>query len=83
VTQWETLIGGFLEKEENMARLGIGKAVNKIGEDLSKIRATMKQIQNSDMSGAEKQMRIKELRNAEEQMLQSIDVKRLRELGKI
>jgi hypothetical protein len=76
-------IGGFLEKEENMARLGIGKAVNKIGEDLSKIRATMKQIQNSDMSGAEKQMRIKELRNAEEQMLQSIDVKRLRELGKI
>jgi hypothetical protein len=43
----------------------------------------MKQIQNSDMSGAEKQMRIKQLRDAEEGLLQSVDVKKLRELGKI
>lgn len=76
-------IGGFLAKEENMARLGISKSVNAIGEKLSNIRAAMKQIQNSSMSGEEKERQIKLLRNAEEQMLQGVDVKKLRELGKI
>jgi len=76
-------IGGFLAKEENMARLGISKSVNAIGEKLSNIRAAMKQIQNSSMSGEEKERQIKILRDAEEQMLQGVNVKMLRELGKI
>jgi hypothetical protein len=76
-------ISGFLAKEENLARVGISKNVNAIGEKLSNIRAAMKQIQNSGMSGAEKQERIQTLRDAEESLLKSIDVKKLRELGKI
>jgi hypothetical protein len=76
-------IAGFLAKEENLARVGISKNVNAIGEKLSNIRSAMKQIQNSGISGAEKQERIKILRDAEEQMLKGVDVKKLRELGKL
>jgi hypothetical protein len=76
-------IEGFLAKEKNIARLGLAKSVNKIGEDLSNIRKAMTQIANSDMSADQKRDQIAGLRQTEEEMLKAIDVKRLRELGKL
>jgi hypothetical protein len=76
-------IESFLSKEENMARLGLAKPVNKIGEDLSNIRKAMTQIANSGMSADQKREQIKGLREAEEAMLKGVDVKMLRQLGKL
>jgi hypothetical protein len=76
-------IEGFLSKEENMARVSLQKSVNAIGERLSNIRKAITQTTNSTMDADEKERQIKILRNAEEQMLQAVDVKKLRELGKI
>jgi hypothetical protein len=76
-------IQGFLADEKNLARVGLQKSVNAIGERLSQIRAAITQTTNSQMPADEKQRQIEILRNAEEQMLKGVDVKKLRELGKI
>lgn len=76
-------IEGFLAKEENLSRVGLQKSVNAIGERLSNIRKAITQTTNSSMPADEKERQIKLLRDAEEQMLQGVDVKKLRELGKI
>ena len=76
-------IEGFLAKEENISRLGLQKSVNKIGENLSSIRKAIAQISNSDMPADAKREQLKELRDAEEAMLKGVDVKMLRQLGKI
>jgi hypothetical protein len=76
-------IEGFLGKEENLARVGLQKSVNAIGERLSNIRKAITQTTNSSMPADEKQRQIEILRNAEEEMLKAVDVKKLRELGKL
>ena len=76
-------IEGFLAKEENISRLGLQKSVNKIGENLSSIRKAIAQISNSDMPADAKREQLKDLRDAEEAMLKGVDVKMLRQLGKI
>ena len=76
-------IQGFLGKEENLSRVGLQKSVNAIGERLSNIRKAISQTTNSSMPADEKERQIKILRDAEEQMLKGVDVKKLRELGKI
>jgi hypothetical protein len=76
-------IQGFLEKEENLSRVGLQKSVNAIGERLSNIRKAITQTANSSMPADEKTRQIKILRNAEEEMLKGVDVKKLRELGKL
>jgi hypothetical protein len=76
-------IQGFLGKEENLSRIGLQKSVNAIGERLSNIRKAISQTTNSSMPSDEKERQIKILRDAEEQMLKGVDVKKLRELGKI
>jgi hypothetical protein len=76
-------IEGFLGKEENLARVGLQKSVNAVGERLSQIRKAITQTTNSSMPADEKERQIKILRDAEEQMLQGVNVKKLRELGKI
>jgi hypothetical protein len=76
-------IGGFLEKEENLSRVGLQKSVNAIGEQLSQIRKAITQTTNSSMPADQKQQQIEMLRKAEEEMLKGVNVKMLRELGKI
>lgn len=76
-------IEGFLKDEENLARVGLQKSVNAIGERLSNIRAAITQITNSSMPADQKQQQIEMLRKAEEDMLKGVNVKMLRELGKI
>jgi hypothetical protein len=76
-------IQGFLAKEENLSRVGLQKSVNAIGERLSNIRKAITQTTNSSMPADEKERQIKILRGAEEEMLKGVNVKMLRELGKI
>lgn len=73
----------FLAKEENVARLGLQKATNKISEDLSKIRKGISYITNAEMPADEKKVILDDLKNAEREMLKSIDVKQLRAIGMI
>jgi hypothetical protein len=73
----------FLAKEENVARLGLQKATNKISEDLSKIRKTISYITNAEMPSNEKKAILDELKTAERDMLKGIDVKQLRAIGMI
>ena len=76
-------IEGFLSNEEKLARVGLQKSVNAIGEKLSNIRKAITQITNSSMPSDQKQQQIEILHKAEEDMLKSVDVKMLRQLGKI
>ena len=73
----------FLKDEKNVARVGMSKSVNKIADQLSKLRKYMEQVRNSDMPANEKRDRIKELKESESNMMKNIDVKALREMGKI
>jgi hypothetical protein len=79
-------IEAFLEDEKNMARLMLGKPVDKINRELSKIRKVMTQITNmpeSQMSGDEKSENIRQLRELEREILRSVNVKELRDMAKI
>ena len=73
----------FLAKQENMQRLGLQKSVNKVAENLSKIRDNISRITNANMPADEKQKQIQILRKVEEDMLKGINVKQLREFGMI
>jgi len=73
----------FLKDEKNVARVGMSKSVNKIADQLSKLRKYMEQVRNSDMPADEKRDKIKELKESESNMMKNIDVKALREMGKI
>jgi hypothetical protein len=76
-------IEGFVKDEQNLSRLGLQKSVNAIGENLSKIRKAIAYTTNANMPADQKQQQITMLRQAEEEMLKAVDVKKLRELGKI
>ena len=71
----------YLSSEDVIAKYGMSKAVNKMVEQLGKVRKQITQITNvpSDvMTGEEKQAQIKELKAIEKDMLKSINVKELR-----
>ena len=76
----------FLDNEKMMARYMLGKPVDQINRQLSKIRRQMTIITNmpeSMMSASEKADFIRELREYEREYLKSVDVKALREMAKI
>ena len=73
----------FIRQEENVRRLGLQKSVNKIAEDLSKIRDNISRITNANMPADEKQRQIEVMRQAEANLLKGVNVKRLREIGMI
>ena len=69
-----------------MARYGLSKGVNKITDQLGKIRKAITFITNqpsSEMSSAEKQEAIKELRETEREILKTINVKELRKMAQV
>jgi hypothetical protein len=76
-------IPAFLAKQENMQRLGLQKSVNKVAENLSKIRDSISRITNANMPADEKQKQIQILRQVEEDLLKGVNVKQLREFGMV
>jgi hypothetical protein len=76
----------YLSSEEKMARYGLAKGVNKITDQLGKVRKAITYITNrpsSEMSSAEKQEAIKELRETEREILKTINVKELRKMAQV
>jgi hypothetical protein len=76
----------FLSDEKYIARLGLAKGTEKIGEELSKIRRAVSQITNAPedlYSASEKKDAIKELREVEKEMLKSIDLPELRKQAQL
>lgn len=77
-------IDAYLEKPGVEEKLGLQKAVNKITQELTKIRKNIGAVTNADdMTSSEKQEAIRELRETERELLKSIDVKELRQEAKI
>lgn len=69
----------FIANEDKMAKLALSKQVEKISDQLSKVRKAIKQVTMSPMmTDTEKQDYIRELRQVEKEMLQSVDVPALR-----
>lgn len=76
----------FIADEKNMARLGLVKTTEKVTRELSKIRKAVSQISNApsdQMTSAEKQERIKELRDIENELLKSVNVKEMRKTAQL
>jgi hypothetical protein len=64
--------------------MSLQNTVNQITEELTKIRNNISVITNSsDMTAAEKRDAIREMREIERDLLESVDVKELREMAKI
>lgn len=79
-------IAEYIADPDVMAKLGVSKAVQGIDRKLGEIRKAMTRISNlptSVMDSDEKQKQIKQLREAETEMLKAINVKNLREMAKI
>ena len=76
----------FIADEKNIARLGLAKTADQVTRQLSNIRKAISQITNAPsdmMTSAEKQERIKELRDIETQMLKSLNLPEMRKTAKM
>ena len=76
----------YLSKDEILARYGMAKGVQKITDQLGKIRKNISQVTNAPkdmMTADEKQATIKELRALETEMLKAINTKELRAMAKL
>jgi hypothetical protein len=76
----------YLSSEEKLARYGLAKGVNKITDQLGKVRKAITYITNrpaSEMTSSEKQEAIKELRETEREILKTINVKELRKMAQV
>lgn len=72
----------FIKDEKNLAKLALEKRVTRVADELSKIRRVIQQVAAAPegrFSAAEKQERIKELREIEKNLLKAVDVKAMRE----
>jgi Asp-tRNA(Asn)/Glu-tRNA(Gln) amidotransferase C subunit len=76
----------YVNNEKAMARLAMAKQVEKISTQLSKIRTSIKQINqmpSSMISADEKEQAIKELRQAERDMLKAAGVPEMRKAAQL
>lgn len=77
-------IDDFIANEDKMAKLALSKQVEKISDQLSKVRKAIKQVTVSPMmTGEEKQEKIRELREIEQEMLKAVDVPGLRKAARL
>lgn len=74
----------YLKDEDNLNKLGLKPAVDRITSNLSTIRRAISRINNmpdSQMSPTEKAKQIDELRKTEQEMLEGLDIKSLRKMA--
>jgi uncharacterized phage infection (PIP) family protein YhgE len=75
-------LADYLSDEDVRARYALTPAVNQIAQNLTKIRTAINSISQAPeerMDEDEKQRQIKQLREAERQLLQGVNIKALRE----
>jgi uncharacterized protein YcgL (UPF0745 family) len=79
-------LADYLADPTNKARLALNPRVNMISSELTKIRDAIKQIgliPDDKMSSEERGRRIDQLRNQEEQILKSVNLKQMREQAEL
>ena len=77
-------IDKYLEKEGVEDKYALKGAMNKITERLTKVRKAITQVTNdTGMTGKEKEDSIRDLRQTERELLESVDVKDLRKEAKL
>jgi hypothetical protein len=76
-------IEDYITDEAVRNRLGLAPAVESIARNLTKIRQAITQITNSEMPADEKAREIRNLREAEREMLKGVNLKEMREFAKI
>lgn len=76
-------IEDYITNEAVRNQLGLAPAVESIARNLTKIRQAITQITNSQMPADEKAREIRNLREAEREMLKGINLKEMREFAKI
>ena len=79
-------IADYLSDETTRQRVALAPGVNQIATQLTNIRkavTTISQASEDRMDEAEKQRQIKQLREAERQLLQGVNLKKLRELANL
>jgi hypothetical protein len=77
-------IADYLSDEDVQKRLALSPTVNQLSTQLTNIRKSVTTISNSDkMDEDEKQRQIKQLREAEKQLLMGVNLKKLREMANI
>lgn len=79
-------IEDYLQDEKVQKRLALSPTVNRISSQLTQIRKQINMITNietSEMSSSEKEKRIRQLREAEYQLLKNIDLRKLREMAQV
>jgi hypothetical protein len=76
-------IEDYITDEAVRNRLGLAPAVESIARNLTKIRQAITQITNSQMPADEKAREIRNLREAEREMLKGVNLKEMREFAKI
>jgi hypothetical protein len=77
-------IADYLSDETTRQRVALAPGVNQIATKMTNIRRAMTSISQApedQMTDDEKQRQIKQLREAERQLLQGVNLKRLRELA--
>ena len=79
-------IADYLSDPKNMARYQLSPFVNSIAGKLTEIRKQINMISQAPddrISPSDKQERIQQLRNIEEDYLKSVNLKRLREMAQM
>ena len=76
-------IEDYITDEAVRNRLGLAPTVEGIARNLTKIRQSITQITNSQMPADEKASQIRNLREAEREMLKGVNLKEMREFAKI
>ena len=74
----------YLKDEDNLNKLGLKPAMDRITSNLSTIRRAISRINNmpdSQMGPEEKAKQIDELRKTEQEMLEGLDIKSLRKMA--
>jgi hypothetical protein len=79
-------IGDYLQDDKVRQRLALSPVVNRISGQLTQIRkqiGLLTNVESDRLSSADKEEKIKQLRNAEYQLLKNVNLRKLREMAQV
>jgi hypothetical protein len=79
-------IGDYLQDDKVRQRLALSPVVNRISGQLTQIRkqiGLLTNVESESLGSADKEEKIKQLRNAEYQLLKNVNLRKLREMAQV
>lgn len=79
-------IGDYLQDDKVRQRLALSPVVNRISGQLTQIRkqiGLLTNVESDSLGSADKEEKIKQLRNAEYQLLKNVNLRKLREMAQV